>query len=483
MTRAAKGLTRGHSPPEGQPFDLNIERVLEHWTVAHAVREIIANALDEHVLSGTAVPEIVKVDGAWHVTDLGRGLRREHLTQNENREKLRSDTVIGKFGVGLKDALATFDRHGIGVQIRSRHGDITIARATKRGFDDIVTLHAFIAAASDPARLGTDVVLTGVADADIKVAKGFFLRFSGDTILEGTRHGQVLARVSNGKARIYVRGLFVAEEENFLFSYNVTNLTAPLRRAMNRERTNVGRGAYSDRVKAILLDCASSAVANPLAEDLALIEKGGAHDELTTWTPVAVHACQVLNGTGRVLFVTAAQLAGGSSLITRAQEDGCRLVVVPDNVAGKLRGLVDLTGAPVRDLGTYREEWHDSFTFDFVERDGLTEAERLVFDRTDAILAMAVRRPRAKVRAVLISTTMRLDRGDRECVGLWVKEDRRIIIRRDQLVDLARFAGVVLHELAHALSDADDESQAFERQLTDFLGKLAGTALGVEAGS
>jgi hypothetical protein len=26
-------------------FDLNIERVLEKWTVAHAIRELIANAL------------------------------------------------------------------------------------------------------------------------------------------------------------------------------------------------------------------------------------------------------------------------------------------------------------------------------------------------------------------------------------------------------------------------------------------------------
>jgi hypothetical protein len=33
-------------------FDLNIERVLENWTVAHALREVIANALDEQALTG-----------------------------------------------------------------------------------------------------------------------------------------------------------------------------------------------------------------------------------------------------------------------------------------------------------------------------------------------------------------------------------------------------------------------------------------------
>ncbi len=477
LTGLIRSATAHTSEPDGQPFDLNIERVLEHWTVAHAVREIIANALDEHELTGSPVPEIRKIDSAWRVTDFGRGLRREHLTQNENREKLRSDRVIGKFGVGLKDALATFDRHGIHVQMKSGHGDITIGRAAKHGFDDIVTLHAFIASPPNLDMAGTEVVLTGVADGDVEAAMGFFLRYSGETVLEETRDGQVLARAPTGKARIYVRGLFVAEEENFLFSYNVTNVTTPLRKALNRERTNVGRGAYSDRVKAILLASTSSEVASPLAEDLALIEQGRAHDELTTWTGVAVHACQVLNSNDRVLFITASQLAAGSSLISHAREDGCRLVVVPETVAAKLRGLVDHTGQPVRDLGTYRSEWNDSFTFDFVALEQLTDAEREVYERTDAILALAVPRHGTKVREVFISRTMRLDRGDRECVGLWVAEDRRIIVRRDQLRDFERYAATLLHELAHAFSGADDESRAFEDQLTKFLGKLAGSAV------
>jgi len=68
-------------------FDLNIERVLEHWTVAHALREVIANALDEQALTGTAEPAIFKdSQGAWHIKDSGRGLRYEHLTQMRIRK-------------------------------------------------------------------------------------------------------------------------------------------------------------------------------------------------------------------------------------------------------------------------------------------------------------------------------------------------------------------------------------------------------------
>ena len=146
-------------------FDLNIERVLENWTVAHALREVIANALDEQALTKTGEPEIFRDnDGRWHVRDWGRGLRYEHLTQNENLEKLaRPDKVVGKFGVGLKDALATFDRHDIAVTIRTRHGDITTGKQAKHGFADIETLHALISDPADPGFTGTEFILYGEA--------------------------------------------------------------------------------------------------------------------------------------------------------------------------------------------------------------------------------------------------------------------------------------------------------------------------------
>src|SRR5881392_2229587 len=171
-------------------FDLNIERVLENWTVAHGIREVIANALDEAALTGSAEPPIVKDDGGrWHIRDFGRGVRYEHLTQNENTEKLANpEKVVGKFGVGLKDALATFDRRGITVEIRSRFGVITTARQHKHGFGDITTLHAVIADPSDREMHGTDVELTGVADEDVAAAKALFRHYAGDEVLEETEY-------------------------------------------------------------------------------------------------------------------------------------------------------------------------------------------------------------------------------------------------------------------------------------------------------
>ena len=51
-------------------FDLNIEKILENWENYHAIREIIANALDEQVLTNTRDIEIKQAkDGWWHIVD------------------------------------------------------------------------------------------------------------------------------------------------------------------------------------------------------------------------------------------------------------------------------------------------------------------------------------------------------------------------------------------------------------------------------
>src|SRR5882672_8362255 len=200
-------------------FDLNIEEVLENWEVEHAIREIIANALDEEVISRTAEIEISK-DGAgdWHIRDFGRGLQIDHFTLNENQEKLSAPTgIIGKFGVGLKDALATFHRRGINVHIRSSFGTYGLKQDHKHGFDDIVTLH--VEYDDLPTNiLGTEVILHGATDIDMAKAKSLFLKFAGEEILESCTYGQILHRRESG-GRVYISGVFASEEPNFLFSY------------------------------------------------------------------------------------------------------------------------------------------------------------------------------------------------------------------------------------------------------------------------
>lgn len=459
-------------------FDLNIEKVLEHWTPAYALRELIANAFDEHMLTKTAVPEIYKDEqGAWHIRDYGRGLRYEHFTQNENKEKLKHpEMVIGKFGVGLKDAMATFDRKKIHILIRSRHADITMDKSHKHGFEDIVTLHAVIQPPSDLNLVGTDVILYGVRDEDMEQAKDFFLQFSGDEILESTTYGSVLKPKKKKKARIYVNGLCIAEEDNFLFSYNITSLNAVLRKALNRERTNVGRSAYTDRVKSILLACSHSAVAIEMSADLKNYETGYIHDELQ-WTDVQLHACKILNANEKVLFLTPDQMRNGGSLVTHAQDDGYRLVVVPESIADRLTNVQDIQGKPIRDLDGYREEFNTSFQFTYVPISSLSKQEKKVFAVKELILNWLPNSQTKNIKEICISETMRVDYSGSEALGLWEPLEQRITIKRSQLRNVVDFAGTLLHEITHAFTGADDESMEFEKGLTQMLGQLTSYAI------
>ena len=456
-------------------FDLNVEKILDHWGVPEAVREVIANALDEQALSGTAEPKIVKRRDGWHVTDFGRGLRYQHLTQNESLEKRRkADLVVGKFGVGLKDALATFDRRGIDVSIRSPHADITLRQAAKSNFADVKTLHAAVAPPSEPKRRGTDFALRGLTDGDMAAARDYFLRFAGDEELERTDLGSILKRREGEPARIYVKGVRVAVEEQFLFSYNITSTTAQLQRALNRERTNVGRTAYQDRVKAILLKARSTSVVDEIARDLPRIQQGTNHDEIN-WVEVQEQAVRILAARGKTIFLTSQQLLTMGSTVQEARQDGYKLVFIPDKMLARLPGLRDVNGDPILDLSGFVKVWNASFVYSFVDPTRLTRAERETWGILPQLISLAGDHAK-RVQEVRISKTMRLDEGAYETEGVW--DSPNIVVKRSVLDSPRHLARVVLHEIAHASSGANHGNLAFMAAIDDLAGLAAVEAVG-----
>ena len=464
------------TPEETAPrqFDLNVETVLDDWDVSHAIREVIANALDEQALTGTPDIEITGSGTRHEIRDYGRGIRYAHLTQNENVEKMASPgRVVGKFGVGLKDALATLDRHHVGVELRSRHCDITISRSPKHGFDDVVTLHAFVAPPSDPTLKGTRVVLDGCTDADMDAARRMFARFSGETVLDSTKYGDIIERRAGSPARIYMSGVVVAEEDNFLFSYNITSPTGAMRKMLNRERTNVGRSAYADRVRDILYACTDKDVHGRLAASLDGYVRGTQPDEMK-WTVIHALACKIRNKSTRAVFVTPAQLENDSEGVDRAKLDGIAVTVVPTEVKDKIKWATDASGRRVRDLGAYRKECDKSFKFEFVEPQDLAEAERAVYDMAPRILAMAgLKLDNVRVR---VSETMRTTAAD-STRGVWHAGNGWIIVKRDVLSSAEEYAGTILHAATRAASGAPGMTRKFEAALVQLLGRAAIAAM------
>ncbi|SIT94660.1 ATP-binding protein [Pontibacter indicus] len=468
-------------------FDLNIEKILENWDLKHAVREVIANAIDEQHLTNSNEIQIFKdQQGAWHIRDFGRGLRYEHFTQKENDEKLSTDGIIGKFGIGLKDALATFERKGISVKILSRHGDITLGKSQKSGFDDLVTLHAYISDPSIPSLVGTDFVLYQIFDSDINLAKQLFLKFNQEQVVENTKYGQVLQK-SGSQGNIYINGVLVATEDNFLFSYNITLLNSAIKKAINRERANVGRSAYQLIVKNILLSCESKDVADLLTNDLRQYSSGNVHDELK-WLDVQQHAATILNKFQKVIFVTAEEIEKGTDLVDEARKGNFQVVAIPSNLRDKLieQNKLELerqidnpesTVEMVRTFNQFVQERNNNFEFKFIEESDLSLSEKAVWKLKDSVLTMIGGMP-LNVHVIKISETMQKDSFTFQAAdGLWQPYENRVIIKRSVLQSEQRFIGVLLHELAHAMSGATDATRAFESELTRLLGVIGNRAV------
>lgn len=454
-------------------FDLNIEEVLENWQVEHAIREIIANALDEQFLSKTPEVEILKDNhGLWHIRDFGRGLRIEHFTLNENQEKLNTlSGVIGKFGVGLKDALATFHRRGVGVLIRSPFGTYRLKQEHKHGFDDIVTLHVEYDDTPNNMR-GTEFVLGNVTDADMAKAKSLFLKFADEEILEASTYGQILRRKGES-ARVYILGVFASEEPNFLFSYNITSLTDSMKKRLNRERLNVGRTTYADRVKAILKSASSKAVEELLIEQIAKRATGGQADEMA-WIEISQMALNLMHQRREVVYFTEQELQSRPNILDNARSDGYQVIIITEQQRAKLEAQVLSGGLQVRTMETYVQEYNASFQYKFVDPDRLTKEERRIYSLTPSILTLVGFRG-SQVPEIRISETMRITTDATE--GVWDPSVPAIVIKRSRLSSLTDYAATLLHEIGHATTGAMDATREFEQVLTGYLGRISVAAL------
>jgi len=459
-----------------EKFDLNIEKILENWETHHAVREIIANALDEQLLTKTCDVVIVKQGKTWLIKDYGRGLKYSDLTQNENQEKIKHPSVIGKFGIGLKDALATFDRKGIKVLIKSKFADMTAEQTPKHGFADIKTLHAIINAPTSSKMVGTEFLLNGVSDNDIQNAKDLFLKFSGEQILEQTEYGEVV-KATNSGGRIYINGVRAAEEPSFLFSYNITKKTKALQKALNRERTNVGRSAYSDIVKQILLKSKSTSVAEQLAAEFQKINLGTAHYEMLNWKDVQVHAIKILNQTSKYVFVTQEEMLDSPNMMDEARRRGLNIMQITDTVSASIDGLKDLSGNEIKGMSQFLTEYSDSFEFKFIDLKKLSDKEKIVYNYSPDIIKLFGGLPK-KVKDIKLASQLRKDFfSTSETLGCWDDKTKSIVIHKKLLKSLSDFSGILVHEIIHAKTGDDDVTREFESELTDAIGIMCEAAL------
>lgn len=113
----------------------------------------------------------------------------------------------------------------------------------------------------------------------------------------------------------------------------------------------------------------------------------------------------------------------------------------------------------------------------------LNVQERAIWDTTPNIVRLAGGRPKV-IREVKISETMRPEGHNyQEALGLWDAGEGTIVIKRSELSNLKRYAGVLLHEIVHAKNqNADDLTFEFVDGLTLMLGTIAAKHIAASQG-
>jgi len=272
---------------------------------------------------------------------------------------------------------------------------------------------------------------------------------------------------------VYILGVLASEEPNFLFSYNITSLTETMKKRLNRERLNVGRTTYTDRIKTILRAAKSHEVHDELVTQVGRRAFGDQRDEMQ-WIEISQLALNLMHERARVAYVTEEELQTKPDLVGSAKADGLQVVVISEQQKEKAEAQAAAGGLELRTLDVYAREFNESFQYQFVEPSKLNSQERAIFALTPRIFHLVDIAP-LRAPKVLLSETMRITSTDTG--GVWDADLQAIVVKRDCLETVARYAGVLLHEAAHATTGTPDVSRAFENVLTRFLGLVSARAL------
>lgn len=177
-------------------------------------------------------------------------------------------------------------------------------------------------------------------------------------------------------------------------------------------------------------------------------------------------------------FVTADDLKDTPSLIDDMRRNGRNPIVVPSNLITKMEdynaGATD--GRTLITAKQYIKEEQNRFVPKVIAIDSLSADERKVYDKTEKILELIGGKP-SNVKIIQIADRIYESEFFNKTLGLWIPEEGRILIKREQLRDLKYYAGTLLHECGHAISGADDVSRDFEKKLTDIIGMIASKIL------
>jgi hypothetical protein len=356
-------------------LDLNIEKVLEDWSVVDALREFVSNALDEHTICKiNTLPKIELDENVLSITDNGRGIKLGDFVIKANDEK-KLDTTIGQYGYGLKDAIAYLESNKHTVTIDTKGYLFRFSIDDKHGTKGIKSYHCFYS--NSNRQSGTKISVTNITTEDYDCLIALFLQYQKITPIFECNYGDVYIPDKSSGPVIYVQGLLVDHQSEFEFSYNIKIKDSKLRKAMNRERKSLSKSAYSDRVK-FLLKKADGALLDRMISLYENQDKIKLKADLS-YSEVKVYIEAKMKLAGKeIVNVTKKDLVKHHDVISNIELRGGKINIIPKDELDEMKSnLIEVNGkmsqiADIEKLSKNRKTHID----DTIEFEGLDQSEQ-----------------------------------------------------------------------------------------------------------
>ena len=193
---------------------------LPKWGVFEGIRELVQNGRDAQVEFGAPLQVLLLIEkdgvGTLVIENDGTTLEHEALLLGHTSKTGRGD-CIGKFGEGLKLGVLALVRAGHAVKIRS--GDEVWVPAIERSERFKANVLTFDVQKGRANKNRVRVEVANIADADWKEMKKCFLFLGDPGDLVRGKAGALLLDPEK-KGRIFVKGIFVANEPKLAYGYD-----------------------------------------------------------------------------------------------------------------------------------------------------------------------------------------------------------------------------------------------------------------------
>lgn len=372
-------------------------------------------------------------------SDNGNGFEYERLGLIHSSKTSKEDAA-GQFGEGLKMAAAAALRMKMQVTYRSRHWTAEAkSRATKL---DGETVHELVFNLTESAT----TTVRGSRTTFTRITRGFWeevqnlekkvLYFDPNRAAIVTGRNKACALADNGNKAIYNKGIYITEEYSsaLLFAYNFHTDDIP------RDRDTIHPKVITREINLILSAANNAAF---ISKVLKAAEGKTDYFEFQFFQPEYPNAWKEAFFT---LFGEKAVIVDTSNmdLVLTTMLRGYKPIVLKGEIGQTLK-----THCGIATVTEVNRAWYSNITI--ISEEDLTPDEREVFDFRKAI------DPHLEGNSAVVVKVFTAK--DDSTGGFWDRSERTIYINRVTLRDVVEFTNTYIHEKAHQITGATDETR------------------------